>query len=663
MTEARITLSAVDKTAGGINSAKARLGSLAGEAEALSTRFGGVAGAIAGALTVGGLSNFFNTIAGGLDRLNDLKDATGASIGNISALEDVAARTGTQFEVVSTSLLKLNQALANAKPGDDISRTLESIGLQANTLRQLGPAEALLEVAKALAQFEDDGNKARASQQLFGRSLAQVAPLLNDLAAAGQLNATVTDDQAEAAERYAQRLSAAQKTLQDMGRTIVVAVLPVVEALQEAFSGAAKDADRFTGVAAVFRTVFETFAVLGANVAFVFKGVGREIGAIGAQVAALSRGDLAGFTAISDAVKADGERARAELDKFERRVMGLAAPGRPANEGGGRVVSSARPSLGDTAAAPATKGVLEQISQYDQYIERLRDTLRGTQDLTEAEKVRVAIAEGKLGDLTDAQRAYALELAAVLDLTKQPAAFVGPEIAEDLLRQRKAQLQELRELADSSVSAQYEKLTRNAQAAADAFRQGTLSLEDFNRVAEQLGKRFEDLNPKLEKVSGFAEQAGRNIQDALGESVLATIEGNAGSIEKIWGTMLKRLVAQAAAAQLGKYLLGEGFAKTGEVGGAAGSLIDFLKGLGGGARAMGGPIYAGRPYLVGERGPELVVPRNNGTVLPNGTPMAAAGGGSSFTINVQGDASENTVRLIRGAIAQFEARQMTRGRA
>lgn len=34
-------------------------------------------------------------------------------------------------------------------------------------------------------------------------------------------------------------------------------------------------------------------------------------------------------------------------------------------------------------------------------------------------------------------------------------------------------------------------------------------------------------------------------------------------------------------------------------------------------RAMGGPVIGGRPYLVGERGPELVVPRHSGTVVPN----------------------------------------------
>ena len=35
------------------------------------------------------------------------------------------------------------------------------------------------------------------------------------------------------------------------------------------------------------------------------------------------------------------------------------------------------------------------------------------------------------------------------------------------------------------------------------------------------------------------------------------------------------------------------------------------------ARAEGGPVEKGKPYVVGERGPEVVVPDNNGTVIPN----------------------------------------------
>lgn len=36
-------------------------------------------------------------------------------------------------------------------------------------------------------------------------------------------------------------------------------------------------------------------------------------------------------------------------------------------------------------------------------------------------------------------------------------------------------------------------------------------------------------------------------------------------------------------------------------------------------RASGGPVYAGRSYMVGERGPEPFIPSTNGTILPNGS--------------------------------------------
>lgn len=41
------------------------------------------------------------------------------------------------------------------------------------------------------------------------------------------------------------------------------------------------------------------------------------------------------------------------------------------------------------------------------------------------------------------------------------------------------------------------------------------------------------------------------------------------------------------------------------------------------ARAAGGPVNAGQPYLVGELGPEVIVPQNNGMVLPNRNPDPA----------------------------------------
>ena len=58
-------------------------------------------------------------------------------------------------------------------------------------------------------------------------------------------------------------------------------------------------------------------------------------------------------------------------------------------------------------------------------------------------------------------------------------------------------------------------------------------------------------------------------------------------------------------------------------------------------RAMGGPVTAGRPYMVGERGPELFVPGRSGGIVPNGQ----MGGGVTVnqTINLTTGVSQ-TVR-------------------
>ena len=45
--------------------------------------------------------------------------------------------------------------------------------------------------------------------------------------------------------------------------------------------------------------------------------------------------------------------------------------------------------------------------------------------------------------------------------------------------------------------------------------------------------------------------------------------------------------------------------------------------------AEGGPVRRGVPYVVGERGPELFVPRYNGLILPSAQPAYAGGGGGS----------------------------------
>ncbi len=220
----------------------------------MTTSFGGLASAAAGAAlriaafagvaSLGGIALMVQRINTGVDALNDLSDATGSSIENISALESVSKRTGGNFDTVSTSLIKFNMALGQTeKPGSDAEKVIKAIGLSAKDLRDIDPAEALRKTAIALAQFADDGNKARAVQELFGKSLKEVAPFLKDLAEAGDLNATVTKQQALEAEKFNKELFKMQAAMQDVARAIANPLVTGFNQMLEYFRTAQKDGE------------------------------------------------------------------------------------------------------------------------------------------------------------------------------------------------------------------------------------------------------------------------------------------------------------------------------------------------------------------------------------------------------------------------------------
>jgi phage-related minor tail protein len=59
-------------------------------------------------------------------------------------------------------------------------------------------------------------------------------------------------------------------------------------------------------------------------------------------------------------------------------------------------------------------------------------------------------------------------------------------------------------------------------------------------------------------------------------------------------------------------------------------------------RAMGGPVSANSPYIIGERGPELFVPQSSGTVVPNNR----LGGGSTIINNITAIDAKGVAQLF-----------------
>lgn len=76
--------------------------------------------------------------------------------------------------------------------------------------------------------------------------------------------------------------------------------------------------------------------------------------------------------------------------------------------------------------------------------------------------------------------------------------------------------------------------------------------------------------------------------------------------------------------------------------GLVGQGISAVGGFLGGFRAEGGPVTAGKAYVVGERGPEVFVPRQSGHIVPNGggapgsVAVTAASAAPVININIRG---------------------------
>ncbi|AQR74428.1 tail tape measure protein [Sphingomonas sp. LM7] len=147
-----------------------------------------------------------------------------------------------------------------------------------------------------------------------------------------------------------------------------------------------------------------------------------------------------------------------------------------------------------------------------------------------------------------------------------------------------------------------------------------------------------------------ADRAGRAIEGAL---LRAARTGKFGfeDLKKIALSVLDEIAASA---------LHQGMKA---LGGGGGGLLGAILGMFGGApgRATGGPVSPGRPYWVGERGPELFVPSSAGAVAP------ASGSGPrevrvSITVNAAANeapralaqSSRQVARAVKAALAGVE---------
>ena len=170
----------------------------------------------------------------------------------------------------------------------------------------------------------------------------------------------------------------------------------------------------------------------------------------------------------------------------------------------------------------------------------------------------------------------------------------------------------------------------------------TLSEEELRGILETNAGLKEKIR-LMKEAEAFAKQISTTIRDGLVDGIMAAVDGTRSLSESLSG-ILK---------QLGQMFLSKGignFSKDGKGGSGLLGLLGF---------ADGGRPPVGKPSIVGERGPELFVPRSSGTIIPN---HQLGGGTTNVVVNVdakgtaaQGnDANADQLGRVIGAAVQAE---------
>lgn len=183
----------------------------------------------------------------------------------------------------------------------------------------------------------------------------------------------------------------------------------------------------------------------------------------------------------------------------------------------------------------------------------------------------------------------------------------------------------------------------------------------LKNALEWIGKMVNEAGLLPGKITGALADLAGTLADVISKAMKAALDAMIEGAKELVNEAIK--TAQDIANALNPFGGGNAMAFKG-----ANSSQQIMFGGGGefkkfepsgiGKRANGGPVAAGTPYIVGEKGPELFIPAGAGNILPNSRLQPAiagtGSGGSNILFDFRGSTllSENTAKQITDLVIQ-----------
>lgn len=512
--------------------------------------------------------------------LADTADRIGVGIEALQEYRFAAEQSGVatqQFEVALTALIRRQGEAINGNK--EFAKGFEQVGIGIKELRQLTPEQLVARVADGLSKIESQALRVAAADRIMSEAGRQVINVFNDGAAGLQRFAAEAREAGIVIDAHLARNARATKNELELMRSVIDAQLTT--ALVSLGPVLVDIAGFFAEVAQAVADVVDSFRDLED---ISTRGLERRVAELREELAAFEGGPKGSRFAgrANEEQKKRDELARA-LAELRRRELA---------RGGDRPAATAA-GAGAIEVEIARQEKLTEIG--NRRLAAERESLQVLERLGGAESV-VAEARFKQAEATAAQDKA---LRAALESLKTEV---------DLLALSESERAAVVKITEIETQAK-RKLTEAEKAQVRAL---TDQLSATNRLKDG------------------ARDLGLTFSSALGDAIVQG-EGLRGVLQGIERDILKILAKRAVTDPLsdaiGGFDYGSIFSAVfssflGAGAGAGGSSL-AASGAGGfrfsgsPGLAEGGPAQGGRPYIVGERGPEIFVPRHSGTVIPN----------------------------------------------
>jgi hypothetical protein len=215
--------------------------------DGVKSTFAEIASMVGIGFSVDGIVQFTRAALQAAEQVDHLSQSLGANAQTVQTLSFAAGISGSQLDVMTGALEKLEKAGEQAVAGSaQQTEAFRAIGISATQLAVLlkDPDQLIQVVTQHLSEFKDGSAKTAVTMELMGRGAAQNTPLINKLGESfGDLKDKATQLGVVLSEQDTQALADAQGGINLLGEEVKglsnqfsVALLPTINKITQAFS-------------------------------------------------------------------------------------------------------------------------------------------------------------------------------------------------------------------------------------------------------------------------------------------------------------------------------------------------------------------------------------------------------------------------------------------